>query len=63
VETGVKTFEQAFMADIVLPDNQTVYQHAHEALAQAYATGKMEGRLLRGVPSAAAEAEYSEPPR
>jgi len=49
VETGVKTFEQAFFADIVLPNNATVYEAAHQVLAEAYRTGKMDGRLLGPV--------------
>jgi hypothetical protein len=56
VATGIKTFEQAFFSDIVLPNDQTVYQAAHEMLAETYRTGKMEGRLL------SAGADYT-PPR
>jgi hypothetical protein len=48
VATGIKTFEQAFFSDIVLPNNQTVYSAAHQMLADAYRTGKMEGRLISG---------------
>lgn len=57
VATEIKTFEQAFFSDIVLPNNRTIYQAAHEVLAEAYRTGKMEGRLISG-----ADAEYT-PPR
>lgn len=61
VETGVKTFEQAFMADIVLPNDQTVYEAAHAALATMYQSGKMDGRLLGAA--SPAPGEYTSPPR
>lgn len=49
VATGVKSFEQAFFGDIILPNNQTVYEAAQELVAGVYRTGKMDGRLLQGV--------------
>lgn len=55
VNTGIETFEQAFFGEIVLPSGQTVYEHAHRLVAEIYATGKMEGRLLE------APAEYTPP--
>lgn len=55
VTTGIETFEQAFFAEIVLPNNQTIYESAHKLVAEVYRTGKMEGRLLGAV----VDAEYT----
>lgn len=36
VATGIETFEEAFLAHIVLPDGGTVLQHARPRIEQAY---------------------------
>ena len=41
VETGVATFEEEFMANIVLPSGQTMAEYALPQIAQAYETGSM----------------------
>jgi hypothetical protein len=41
VETGVSTFEEEFMANIVLPSGQTMAEYALPQVAQAYETGSM----------------------
>jgi hypothetical protein len=41
VETGIETFEEAFMAHIVLPDGRTVAEHVQPAIAHAYRTGEI----------------------
>lgn len=41
VDTGIETFEQAFLAQIVLPDGKLVGDYAVAAIAKAYATGQM----------------------
>ncbi|XWN29905.1 MAG: hypothetical protein ROR55_20755 [Devosia sp.] len=41
VEEGVETFEQAFLAHVVMPDGQTLGQHVAPRLATAYETGTM----------------------
>ena len=51
VESGVETFEQAFMPHIVLPDNSTVGQRMLPAVAQAYETGQMP-QMDRLLPAA-----------
>lgn len=45
VEHNVTTFEEEFLAHIVMPDGKTVGQHAVPQIAGAYATAKMP-RLL-----------------
>jgi hypothetical protein len=45
VESGIETFEHAFMANIVLPDGRTVGQHVMPAIQQAYES-KNTPRLL-----------------
>lgn len=40
VESGVATFEQEFLAHIVLAHNRTVYQEIAPRLEEAYTTGK-----------------------
>ena len=46
VESGIETFEQAFLAQVVLPNGSTVGDWAHEALPVAYATRAMPSSLL-----------------
>jgi hypothetical protein len=41
VESGITTFEDEFMAHIVMPDGQTVSTHIRPRIAEAYAGGKM----------------------
>lgn len=42
VETGITTFEDEFMAHIVLPDGKTVAEHAKPMIEIAYASGKVQ---------------------
>jgi hypothetical protein len=44
-ESGIETFEQAFLANILLPDGQTVGQWMVPQVEQAYLTGTMPGLL------------------
>jgi hypothetical protein len=41
IEAGIETFEQAFLAHIVLPDQTLVGDHIISALTQSYETGEM----------------------
>lgn len=41
VDTGIESFEQAFLAQIVLPDGKLMGDYAVAAIAKAYATGKL----------------------
>jgi len=45
VENGVTTFEEEFLAHIVMPGDRTVAQYIVPRLAEAYASGKLP-RLL-----------------
>jgi hypothetical protein len=45
VEAGLESFEDAFLAHILLPDGSTVGESATSAIAEAYETGEMP-RLL-----------------
>jgi len=47
VEDGIETFEQAFMAHVVMPDGLTISDHLSSRIAVAYETGDMP-RLLPG---------------
>jgi len=47
VEDGIETFEQAFMAHVVMPDGLTISDHVSSRIAVAYETGDMP-RLLPG---------------
>lgn len=49
VENGVESFEEAFMAHLVLPGGQTVGQKALPGVLQAYETGTMPPLLGPGV--------------
>jgi hypothetical protein len=41
VETGITSFEDEFLAHIVMPDGQTVATHIKPRIAEAYAGGQM----------------------
>lgn len=45
VESGIETFEQAFLAFVVLPDNTLVGDRVRALVDEAYRTGQM-GNLL-----------------
>lgn len=48
VESGIVTFEQEFMANVLLPDGSTVGDWMQPQLAEVYVTGEMPS-LLPGV--------------
>jgi len=48
VESGIETFEEAFMGQIVLPNQQTVSEWLKPQLNAAYEGGKMPPMLLGG---------------
>jgi hypothetical protein len=48
VSEGIRTFEQEFFYDIVLPNNQTVGEYVAPQVEQAYLTGKLPP-LLPGL--------------
>lgn len=41
VDTDIETFEEAFLAHVVLADGSTVGQHARPAIEHQYKTGQM----------------------
>lgn len=45
VESGISTFEDEFLAHIVLPDNRTVGEHVSPMIEQAYETGHVRALL------------------
>ena len=45
VDEGIETFEDAFMAHVVMPDGQTVAEHVRPRIASAYKEGKMQPLL------------------
>lgn len=45
VASGIETFEEAFLAHVVLHDSRTVYQHVQEPLALTYETGRIQPLL------------------
>jgi hypothetical protein len=48
VETGIETFEEAFMSHIVLADGATVGDRVKPAIAAEYKSGKAMPLLLEG---------------
>ena len=45
VATGIETFEDSFMAHVVLPTGETMSDHVRPLIAQAYESGKMQPLL------------------
>lgn len=41
IEEGIETFEQAFMAHVVMPDGLTLGQHVAPKIEDAYRSGRM----------------------
>ena len=46
VESGIETFEQAFLAHVVLPNGETVFQAVTPEIAECYKTGNQPKLLL-----------------
>jgi hypothetical protein len=46
VAAGITTFEEEFMAHVVMPNGETLAEHALPLIARAYETGKMPTNLL-----------------
>jgi hypothetical protein len=55
VDGKIRTFEQEFLADTLMPDQRTVYEHVSASLADAYEHGKVGATLQLGPASAQAE--------
>lgn len=53
VDSGITTFEDEFLAHIIMPDGLTVAQHVRPRIASAYETGSMQPLLP--APSGAPE--------
>jgi hypothetical protein len=49
VESHIESFDEAFLAHVVMPDGGTVYQHTQERISAVYAGGEM--RPLLPAPS------------
>lgn len=50
MESGIETLEQAFLANVVMPNGWTVYEQAAPLIADAYLTGSMPDVPLLGGP-------------
>lgn len=46
VASGIRGLEDEFMADIVMPDGQTVSEHIRHQIQSAYDSGKMPKQLV-----------------
>lgn len=45
IESGIESFEDAFLAHIQMPDGHSVSEHVRPRIAQAYETGTMQPLL------------------
>lgn len=45
IESGIESFEDAFLAHIQMPDGHSVSEHVRPRIAQAYDTGSMQPLL------------------
>ena len=48
VDTGIETFEEAFLAHVVLADGMSVYEAIKDSVEQQYVTGKVGPLLIEG---------------
>lgn len=60
VESGVETFEQAFLPNVVMADGSTVYERIAEPIALEYTTGRPTTMLLAGPTHTTAQREKGE---
>lgn len=51
IQTGVETFEEAFLAHVVTPDGETVYERLRPQLKQLYGGGSSPLLLEHRAPS------------
>lgn len=51
VESEVETFEEAFLANVMMADGATVYERIAEPIAVEYASGRADQLLLSGPKS------------
>jgi len=61
VESRIETFEQAFLAHIVLPDDSLVGDRVKALVDEAYRTGRMGHLALEAGADDVADAEFSDP--
>ena len=45
VESRIESFDEAFLAHVVMPDGGTVYEHTRATITQVYADGQMKPLL------------------
>lgn len=45
VDSGIESFEEAFLAHVIMPDGQTVAEHTIPTIATAYKSGKVQPLL------------------
>jgi len=57
VESGIEVFEQAFLAQIVMPNDQTVADLITPQIAESYETGRMPRAALGPAPDDVIEGE------
>jgi len=57
VESGIETFEEAFLANVVLPDGSLLGDHASAALHEAYTSGQLPPLL--SAPPSTPEGDYA----
>lgn len=48
IESNVETFEEAFLANVVMADGRTIYERIAEPIALEYQTGQAVPMLLEG---------------
>jgi hypothetical protein len=48
VDVGIETFEEAFLAHVVLADGQSLYGAVKDGIEQQYVTGRVGPLLLEG---------------
>lgn len=51
VAVGIETFEEAFLAHVVMPDGKTVGEHVLPTVSHAYKTGLMSSQPMLPPPS------------
>jgi hypothetical protein len=45
VESKIETFEEAFLAHVVMPDGKTAYEHTRPRIAAMYKGGEIQALL------------------
>lgn len=61
IDAGIASLEEEFLANVMTPDQKTVYDHIQARIKEMYESGKVSPRLLGQWVDSKAESTYEAP--